>query len=312
MRGITKIKTLLKARFAGNFLFVDAGAKDELEYLKEFEALTEIHAFEPNPEEYNKLSTKYAQNSFLDLKLNQTGLAETEGSANLYITNRASMSSLLPADILNYKKHFGEYKDYGLWEQGIGLNKKTEVKVQSLDNYFKGKDPFIDFLKIDTQGTELVILKGAEGLIKNKRIGIIKLEVSTIPVYKDQVLFSEIDSYLRSHHYTLVDFITYRENYSPLFKEQNVKPHYGACGDAIYLLNADNESKSQCLRKSVILLWLGYSSLAVHMMQTLDLLPDEMNTLLNLSQPTLKKRLKNILKNILPPVVSNLIRKLFR
>lgn len=64
---------------------------------------------------------------------------------------------------------------------------------------------FIDFIKLDTQGTEQEILKSAADKLKDKRIGLIYSEVTFIEAYKNQNLFSDPEIYLRKHGYEFID-----------------------------------------------------------------------------------------------------------
>jgi hypothetical protein len=209
------------------------------------------------------------------------------------------MSSMLNPDLKNYDKHFGTYKDFDLWQKGIGLKRKIEIQLETLDNYFK--EVTVDYLKIDTQGTELNILKGAHYLLQNKKVSVIKVEVSAIPVYKNQALFSDIDLHLRNLNYTLVDFITYHQDRLPVFQSKKHWQHSGSGGDAIYILNVAPENKKQVLIQGLIIAWLGYDSLAKHLLSSIQLSAQEIQFILSLSDLTWKHRLKNLIKNLLPP-----------
>ncbi|HQY88136.1 MAG TPA: FkbM family methyltransferase, partial [Tepidisphaeraceae bacterium] len=55
--------------------------------------------------------------------------------------------------------------------QRLGLKPKTEtVSIRTLDRLIdEAKLPKPDVMKIDTEGAEAIVLKGAEGVLKNKR-----------------------------------------------------------------------------------------------------------------------------------------------
>ena len=61
----------------------------------------------------------------------------------------------------------------------------------------------IDLLKLDTQGSELEVLKGSDSLLKTQSILAIYCEVEFIEIYEDQPLFDEIFRYLATYGYTL-------------------------------------------------------------------------------------------------------------
>ncbi len=82
--------------------------------------------------------------------------------------------------------------------------KKIEIiNVEKLDNFHneitKLKKNLL--LKIDTQGSEMDVLLGAEKVMKY--IKYLFIEVSLIPLYKDQKLWLDIVSYLRNYKFDI-------------------------------------------------------------------------------------------------------------
>ncbi|WP_431857365.1 FkbM family methyltransferase [Azospirillum sp.] len=63
----------------------------------------------------------------------------------------------------------------------------------------------VDFLKIDVQGAELDVLRGAGRILSNTLV--IHTEVEFIPIYASQPLYSDIDVFLRGHGFLLHKFI---------------------------------------------------------------------------------------------------------
>lgn len=63
------------------------------------------------------------------------------------------------------------------------------IKVERLDDFAKTENiDFIDFLKIDAEGNELNILKGARRLLANKSIRCIQFEFGKINLYSKAFL----------------------------------------------------------------------------------------------------------------------------
>lgn len=84
-------------------------------------------------------------------------------------------------------------------------NDSIEVGCARLDEVlpsFVGKGAR-SFLKLDTQGTELEVLQGAEAALCE--IDFVLTEVAFCELYFDQALAAELDDYLRSKGYTLID-----------------------------------------------------------------------------------------------------------
>lgn len=286
------------------FTFVDVGAKDALEFIPEISSVTNLHAFEPNPKECEKLKEIYRQHSFKTLHINKEGLGEKENQALFKLTQHASMSSILEPDMGNYVKHFGSYKEFKDWEKKIKVESEIIISIQTIDRHFKYQS--IDYLKIDTQGSELSILKGAKQLIENKKVHVIKVEVSIIPIYKNQALFSDIDLFLRRYNYVLVDFVTYRNDYIPLFKSDQGHSHYAPCGDAIYVLEDEPMNLSLNIKKGLIIQWLGYQSLASTYFNNAGLTKEIITHLQSIKKITYLPFYKRLFKNIIPPLLYRL------
>jgi len=294
---------VLKKQNIESLFFIDVGAKEVLDFCPDLASITNIIGFEPNPKEFESLVNKYIRHSFKSLKLEPLCLSDIDGKIDFHITKHSSMSSLLPSDPENYRKHFGHYQQFEKWKDNIITEKTLSIDSVQLDNYFHQPVPVIDFLKIDTQGSELKILHGAEKLLDGKRINMLKIEVSTIPVYKGQVLFSDIDIFLRGKGYTLVDFITYRENYQPVFgRPHHKQQHYAACGDAIYILDSEFLTSENKIKSATLLLWLGYYSLSAHLLQNSLLTKNDQKTISAFLFTQPKSTIKQLFVNLCPPL----------
>lgn len=82
---------------------------------------------------------------------------------------------------------------------GFKITRIEYFKTDTLDNQVKDAD----FIKIDTEGSELEILKGGKELLR--KVSGIEVEVSFNPMYEGQPLFSEIDAFLREQGFQLFD-----------------------------------------------------------------------------------------------------------
>lgn len=82
------------------------------------------------------------------------------------------------------------------------------VKIKSLDSVFNGlcsKNNNV-YLKIDAQGFEGKVLKGAENSLS--KIDTIQLEMSLIPLYEGELIFSDMHNLLSKEGYCLVSIET--------------------------------------------------------------------------------------------------------
>ena len=81
---------------------------------------------------------------------------------------------------------------------------KERIKVCRLDSLFNELCQEEDriYMKIDTQGFEMNVLRGAEKVLPS--IDTIQMEMSLVPLYNGQVLFNEMCSYMGRLGYHLI------------------------------------------------------------------------------------------------------------
>jgi FkbM family methyltransferase len=130
-----------------------------------------------------------------------TGLSRDGGIQTLYVTNVDSGSSLLPPEITPSMKHRVSNLDYffPVSERRI----QTLTLVQVLAGLSSSAPVFV---KLDTQGSELSILQGAQPLFDKRRIVGIELESTLLaqPVMKGSGKFWQACEYLESQGFELL------------------------------------------------------------------------------------------------------------
>lgn len=127
------------------------------------------------------LQQKATANKQLDFRIALLGSAEQEVEFNIYET----ASSVL--------------------KENNETNAKTEIRTLATLDQLLINTPFAqpDFIKIDTQGYELEILKGAEKTIQQAVF--ILLEVSLIDIYKNCPLVAQVIAYMQTLDFVLYD-----------------------------------------------------------------------------------------------------------
>jgi hypothetical protein len=114
------------------------------------------------------------------------------------------------------------------------VQEKTMIEVDSLDHLLETVgNPRIDFLKIDTQGTELDVLKGSVNTIRRSVIGA-EVEVNFFKRYIGQAFFSDIDTFLRGEGFMLFDIARRYTKYEQGIRFGGEKGQLMK-GDALYL-----------------------------------------------------------------------------
>ncbi len=167
--------------------------------LREYSALfpnSEIHAFEPNSDLNSYISRemlKFPHNRFHLLNI---GLGSTEEEREFNIYADDGVSSFLRAET------FLPTLNANSWS----LQSNDPLLLKTLDIYTSKSNSVPDILKIDTQGFDLEVLKGAQELLKSGEISIIGIEVLFTKNYEKQGYFWDIASFLFNHGYQLYDF----------------------------------------------------------------------------------------------------------
>ena len=175
---------------------IDVGANvgDFAELLRSSLRTPVVHAFEPAPEPFASLQARFG--TLADVKLVNAGLGSEAGQINFNIFDNQTLNSFLPM-LASGQGTLG----------GPKLVRSIPVPVYRLDDYAVSAGlTRIDLLKIDTQGYEMQILKGADGLLAAGRVRTVLLELNFVPLYDRQVWAHEVMGLLHERGFCLVDF----------------------------------------------------------------------------------------------------------
>jgi len=158
-----------------------------------------IHSFEPQPKECEIIQKKYASNNTF---INNAGLGSTEGKKKFYVNWSSSSSSFIQLN-LNSEGIRKSSEHYGVPSEKYIVD-EIEANIFTLDSYVKKNNiTKIDILKIDTQGFEDEVLKGAENSLKSNIINTIEMELLVGDNYEKRVTFSDVGKYLIPYGYRL-------------------------------------------------------------------------------------------------------------
>ncbi len=149
--------------------------------------------FEPDVEECERLNSKGDAGPWRELRFIPVALGRAQETRTLNIYRKRGCSSLLEADAeLAARYGRGDY---------YRLDGTLDVPTTTADAA-AAKYGFEDaaFLKLDVQGAELEILGGSQRLLEDALVAL-RVEVSFIPIYRNQPLFADIDSALRSFNF---------------------------------------------------------------------------------------------------------------
>jgi FkbM family methyltransferase len=250
----------------------DAGGRGGFRLIPKLHSSVDLFAFEPDPSSFTELKKRYAeQHGFHSVKIFETALSDQRGEANFHLAQNADMGSLLPPDLQRFRESFGGIEDAKRWSASMQTTGIIRVKTETADAFASSEHlNFISLLKLDTQGSELQILHGAEQLLKEKRIGMVYTEVMLLPHYRSQPVFSDIDLYLRGLGYRFIDLRLYSGLQRMRFRsytENEEEPKYAMGGDAVYVPAEFTPSSPLAKHTAALLAAFGYLSDSRHYFQ---------------------------------------------
>ena len=169
-------------------ILIDVGSTGGIEqHFKEIEELLHVITFDPDP----RATTIKTKGKFENFKI---GLWSKKDQKNLYLTKFPQASTIyklndkILSSFLNYPCH-----------KKIGEEK---LEVDSMENILSSTI-YPHFIKVDAEGADLEILKGAERYLSTSCLGV-QIEVSFINRHENAPYFSDTDQYLRKYDFCLM------------------------------------------------------------------------------------------------------------
>ena len=178
------------------------------ETLSELKALwpdAKITGFEPHPKLYRICKNRFL--NYKNVQIEQIAFSDQEGHLKFTTSNHS----------LSFHGHL-KYIDENTSEP----LKQINIDTATLDKYAsKHKIDKISLLKVDTEGHDLAVLKGATKLLDEERIDIIVCEVMFFEHFNGQPLFLEISKYMESKGYKIFDIREIKKNKSGQWRYGN-------------------------------------------------------------------------------------------
>jgi FkbM family methyltransferase len=146
-----------------------------------------IHAFEPGRTAFSELQRAVA--GLARIELNHAAVGASAGSLEFQENSQTDMSSLLNTS----QDGWGTVVD------------RYEVPVTTVDRYRAARAiPVVDILKIDTQGYDLQVLRGARESLEQGQVRFVLLELIFANLYEGQARVDEVFRCLLDHRMHLV------------------------------------------------------------------------------------------------------------
>ena len=174
-----------------------------------------VHSFEPVTETYGMLTETIALNRCKNILPHQLGLSDTQGVAEIY----------------TFDQEFHTLNSLG--QVNIGGNiptKKEEIQLDTIDNFcIKNNIHKIELLKIDVEGFEDSVIKGARNTLKNNTVRYIQFEISEMPLVSINKNSKDIFNLLHGYGYSVYRFDNIKLIFEgPIFTTDNNFDNYYA------------------------------------------------------------------------------------
>jgi FkbM family methyltransferase len=239
-----------------------------------------VLGFEPDKREYDRLQAQPpadAPTTFFNVALH-----DRAGRISLNIARDAGLTSIFEPD----RAFLDTFPDAARFDTVA----RVEIDADTLDHVVETNGVAgPDFIKADTQGSELFVLQGARRALETAVLGV-EVEAEFTPIYRNQPVFADVDVFLRGLGFSLFDL---RPCYWKRAAGRAVGGPYGqiiwgdalylkglpALGDAIGSLDAETR-KSKVLKMMSIALLYGYADYALEVARAMSasLTPDEVAT----------------------------------
>lgn len=145
-----------------------------------------VFAFEPTPATLAQLVANVMLNGFNGVHLNQKAVSEKSGTSLLYLYKQNSLNSLARQDWMG---------------QPLG---QIAIETVTLDEYVSEQAlPRVDLIKIDVEGAEILVLKGARQLLNGPNPPVVICEFSDKTTHGFGYDATELRQFLEDQGYKL-------------------------------------------------------------------------------------------------------------
>lgn len=153
-----------------------------------------VYGFDADPTECERLNQMAADTGDTTTRYIPVALGPRPGPANLYETVEPACSSLYEPR----KRLVMDVPELAV----MATARIVEIMLGTLDEWCaEAGVTQVDVIKLDTQGSELGVLRGAEQTLQG--VQLLEVEVEFNPLYVGQPLFGDVDAHLRARGFQL-------------------------------------------------------------------------------------------------------------
>lgn len=214
-------KSLLKRLDYQKIVVIDVGATGGIESRwREIAQYCHFITFDPDPRA--SITIEEAKHTNFPI-----GLWSSKTTLPLSLTANEVSSSVFPFN----EKGLSCFLNFS----GHKILKVKNISVDSLENVLSKQSLLPDFIKVDAEGADLEILKGAQKYLAESCLGI-QVEVTFFERHKNSPFFADIDIFLRQFGFCLMDLSREAWIRKNNFFSSNSKPQL-IWANAVYMLS---------------------------------------------------------------------------
>lgn len=179
-------------------LIFDIGASNGI-FSKKYSQTAIIYAFEPNKTNIIKLRENCG--NINNYNIIEKAISDKEGTVEFFEANYTNSSSLLP-----FTNEVKKWKNPTPTTPLLQTINSYNIEAIRLDTFIKQQNlqnATIDFIKIDTQGHDLNVIKSLGDYIKNVREILCEVQITNFDLYKDQSNKNELLSYMKEYNFEI-------------------------------------------------------------------------------------------------------------
>ena len=200
-------KRIVESMGRSDFTFLDVGAHhgESVQSLKDWNLVSaRCFAFEPNRNNFKTLKSRVGgiSDDAFSCELLEYGVGATSRVETFTETRASAVGGMLvPVDGLDARVPSGDHQ----------IVDEYEVKLVAIDDFIESRSvERIDFLKIDTEGYDLEVLKGASSALTKGLIKVILTEAFFVNYRQGQCFYWDIAKYLHDFGFSFVNFFDTR------------------------------------------------------------------------------------------------------
>jgi len=197
-------------------IFFEIGARRGAKLLHDLGNRISYYGFEPEKKQADRLESKLNRESpFREHKVFDIAVMGEEKEYTLYLTKHGGCNSIFEPNYKVINKFSARENDFRPFYEHYAPAGQTTIKATTLDKLCSREDiKQIDYLQLDTQGSELPILHGASDILKNTFL--INAEMRMLECYKNEAMFYDICALLYKKGFRMIGL--------PEIKYTNRKP----------------------------------------------------------------------------------------